>query len=73
MFPWFHIHLNPPFQVNPYFRMDGACPEPGLVGVEDGGDVLQLPLGQLPVVGQQHRGSALHWWWGRTLRFQTSS
>ena len=50
MFPWFHIHLNPPFQVNPYFRMDGACPEPGLVGVEDGGHVLQLPLRQLPVV-----------------------
>ena len=46
---------------NSYFGMDGARPEPGLVGVEDGGDVLQLPLRQLPVVGQQHRGGALHW------------
>ena len=46
---------------NSYLGMDGARPEPGLVGVEDGGDVLQLPLRQLPVVGQQHRGGALHW------------
>ena len=46
---------------NSYFGMDGARPEPGLIGVEDGGDVLQLPLRQLPVVGQQHRGGALHW------------
>ena len=58
---------------NSYLGMDGACPEPGFVGVEDGGDVLQLPLGQLPVVRQQHRGSALHCWWRRTLRFQRCS
>ena len=47
--------------------MDGSSPEPGLVGVEDGGHVLQLPLRQLPVVRQQHRGGSLDWRWRRTL------
>ena len=54
---------------NVHLGMDGSSPEPGLVGVEDGGHVLQLPLRQLPVVRKQHRGSTLDWRWRRTLRF----
>ena len=53
---------------NVHLGMDGSSPEPGLVGVEDGGHVLQLSLRQLPVVRQKHRGSAFNRRWRWTLR-----